>query len=360
MKIAYISAKEDPRHSGVYKKIRGQIQGLKDSGISVELIENKEIEKWKKALPFSSRSYDWRKIDIPSDTDVIYIRYQLSDLPFVRALKRWKKKYHNVPIILEIPMYPYINELKKISNSITLFRDKFYSRYVHKYIDRIVTFTSHKEILGVKTIQMVNGIEVDNVKPKKQSENKDQINIIAVALVNFSHGYDRFIGGLKEYYDIYKGEKNVVFHLVGEGSALSKLKKMVDEDSLEKHVIFYGFKSGQELDHLYDLADIGIDVLGGHRKGDCWFGTLKSREYLSKGLPFITEYEVPDDLQPIRKYILKVPDDESPVDIKEVIRFYERIAKTDPIKDMRDFAKGYCDVSVVMKPLIDYLKGVVL
>ena len=135
---------------------------------------------------------------------------------------------------------------------------------------------------------------------------------------------------------------------------------MVIDDGLEKHVIFYGFKSGEELDQLYDQADIGIDVLGGHRKGDFWFGTLKSREYLSKGLPFITEYEVPDNLKPIQKYILKVPDDEAPVDIKEVIRFYERIAEEDPTKDMRDFAKGYCDVSVVMKPLIDHLKGVVL
>ena len=360
MKVAYISAKEDPEHSGVYKKIRGQIQGLKDSGIDVELIENKGIKRWKKALPFSTRSYDWGKIDIPNDTNVIYIRYQLSDFPFVRALKRWKRKYHNIPIILEIPMYPYINELKEISNGITLFRDRFYSRYIHKYVDRIVTFTSHEEILGVKTIQMVNGIEVDNVKPKKTLKKRDQINIIAVALVNFSHGYDRLIEGMKEYYNVNKGKKNVVFHLVGEGSALPKLKKMVIDDGLEKHVIFYGFKSGEELDQLYDQADIGIDVLGGHRKGDFWFGTLKSREYLSKGLPFITEYEVPDNLKPIQKYILKVPDDESPVDIKEVIRFYERIAEEDPIKDMRDFAKGYCDVSVVMKPLIDHLKGVVL
>lgn len=358
MKIAYISAKEDPNHSGVYKKIRSQIKGLEREGIEVDLIENEELPRWKKILPFSSRSYNWREINIPNDADAIYIRYQLSDYPFIKAIRRWKKENPRRNIILEIPMFPYISELEAISNKLTLLRDKIYSRYIYKYVDRIVTFTSHEEILGVETIPMVNGIEVDKVEEKKYVKNDNSINIIAVALVNFSHGYDRLIEGIGKYYEAPGEKRNIIFHLVGDGDVLPKLRKLAKERLIEDHVLFYGFRSGDELNHLYDIADIGVDVLGGHRKGDVWFGTLKSREYLSKGLPFITEYSLPSELDPIKQYILKVPDNDSPIVIDDVIEFYNSLDKENVVLNMRKFAKNYCDVSVVMKPLVNYLKGV--
>ena len=356
MKVAYISAVENPDHSGVYKKIRAQIKGLEEAGINVILLENEELPRWKKAIPFSSRSFNWKEIKIPEEAFAIYIRYQLSDFPFIRAIRKWKKEKPERAIILEIPMFPYINELEEISNKLTLIRDRFYSRYIHKYVDRIVTFTSHEEVLGVKTISMVNGIEVEKIVAKKNVDN-NTIDIIAVALVNFSHGYDRLIAGLAEYYKSPGKKYNVIFHLVGDGDVVPKLKQMVIDNQMDDHVIFYGFKSGLELDALYDRADIGVDVLGGHRKGDVWFGTLKSREYLSKGLPFITEYELPKELEPVKKFIYKVSNDESAVNIEDVIKFYNSYEKDNVVKEMRGFAKAYCDVSVVMQPLIKFLKG---
>lgn len=358
MRIAYISAKENPNHSGVYKKIRSQIKGLEKEGVEVELIENEELPRWKKILPFSSRSYNWKEINIPNDVDVIYIRYQLSDYPFIAAIRRWKKENPKRNIILEIPMFPYIGELEAISNKLTLSRDRIYSKYIHKYIDRIVTFTSHEEILGVETIPMVNGIEVEKIVEKKYIKNENAINIIAVALVNFSHGYDRLIEGISNYYKLPGEKYNIVFHLIGDGDVLPKLKQLVRERQIEDHVVFYGFKSGNELDHLYDIADIGVDVLGGHRKGDIWFGTLKSREYMSKGLPFITEYSLPRELDPIKQYVLEVPNDDSPIVIDDIIDFYNSFDKQNVVSNMREFAKKYCDVSVVMKPLVNYLNGV--
>lgn len=355
--MIYISARENDKYSGVYKKIRGQIEGLRTENIEVELIECTELPKWKKALPFSSRSYKWKEIEIPSDADVIYIRYQLSDFPFIKTLKKWKNMYPGIEIILEMPIYPYVHELKEISNKLTLFRDLFYSKFIHKYVSRIVTFTSHEEIYGVKTIPMVNGIEVDKIKPKATLNSEcDSINMIAVALINFSHGYDRILAGLKQYYIQDGIKKNIIFHIIGDGEIVPSLKEYVKKNSLDKHVFFYGFKSGKELDDLYDKADIGVDVLGGHRKGDIWFGTLKSREYLSKGLPFITEYKLPDNVKMVEKYILNVPADESPIDMNRVIEFYTKLLDTDPVLEMRAFAKTYCDISVVMEPLADYIK----
>ena len=358
MKLVYISAKENSKYSGVYRKIKCQIEGLSRAGIETELIECDEMPRWKKALPFGSRSFDWNKIEIADNVDVIYVRYQLCDFQFIRALRKWKKRIPNVHIILEIPTYPYLKELQEMSNALTIFRDQLYSRFLHLYVERMVTYTAQSSLYKVKTIPMVNGIDVEKVKKKnkKPLENSNNVNVIAVARVNFSHGYDRFLAGLKEYYESSCKNKNVIFHLVGDGEIVSQLKQYVNENDLGEYVIFYGYKSGKELDDLYDMADVGLDVLGGHRKGDLWFGTLKSREYLSKGLPFITEYEVPEEVKDVEKYILKVPSDESAINIETVIKFVESYQKLDYSTDMRTFAKRYCDVSIVMKPLVEYLK----
>lgn len=356
MKLVYITAKDtEKEYSGVYKKINNQIKSLKDNGIEVELYECDAIKKWKKLIPFNSRSFEWRKINIPKDTDVIYIRYQYSDFQFIQALRRWKKQ--NIRIIIEMPMYPYMGELKKMASKITIVRDLIYSRYISKYVSRIVTFTTHDYIYGVKTIPMVNGIDVNAIEVKKKTDDtiKSSINLFAVAMINFSHGYDRILAGLKEYYNEKGGKENIVFHLVGDGKILPELKKYVFENNLDEHVIFYGFKSATEVSELYDKMDIGIDVLGGHRKGDWWFGTLKSREYLCKGLPFITEYELPDNVKPMSKYILNVPADETPINMEDVVKFYSSIRNLDAINDMRNFAKEYCDINVVMLPLVNYI-----
>lgn len=357
MKLVYITAKDSSEHSGVYKKVRSQLYGFALAGIKTELIECEEIPRWKKAFPFSSRSFEWNKIRVPSDADVIYIRYQLSDYPFINFLKKCKKKLPNSKIILEVPMYPYEDELKEISNIITNFRDKFYSKQIKKYVNQVTTCTPFDKIFGVPAILIVNGIDVNKVKPKNvKSSNHSEINIIAVALVNFSHGYDRLIAGLNNYYsNKNEPKREVVFHLVGDGEVISQLKEYVCSHNLSDRVIFYGFKSGQELDEIYEKADIGLDVLGGHRKGDKWFGTLKSREYLSKGLPFITEYPLTKELDPVKKYIMKVSANESPIDIDEVIKFYDNAITADTIEDMRSFAFAYCDSSIVMKPVVDYI-----
>jgi hypothetical protein len=274
-------------------------------------------------------------------------------------IKKWKMKNPNIRIVLEIGMYPYEDEMKKLSNPITLYRDKYYRKYIKYLIDRIAIFTPFNEVFGVPAIEMVNCISVDEIKiPKRKKYRADNtINIIAVASIAYFYGYDRLIKGLWNYYK-RGGTENIVFHLVGEGDISTELKVLVNNLKLNEHVVFHGFKTGEELDQIYELADIGIDVLGGHRKGDIWFGTLKSREYMCKGLPFITEYTLPDDLKQIYRYILKVSDDESDIEVEKIVEFFNEMkqeSRESTIKHMRDFAYSYCDISVAMKPVINYL-----
>ena len=77
-------------------------------------------------------------------------------------------------------------------------------------------------------------------------------------------------------------------HIVGEGSPIEEYKRIVEKYEIAEHVIFYGLKTGRELDSIYDQCSIGVENLGFHRTGVYRASTLKAREYAAKGLPFIT------------------------------------------------------------------------
>ena len=140
-------------------------------------------------------------------------------------------------------------------------------------------------------------------------------------------------------------------------------KKIVVENGLQSNVFFYGRKTGKELDSIYDRCTLGIEVLGCHKNAVAFSSTLKSREYWAKGLPFITECEFPPEVEEIGQYIMKVPYDESPIDIEKVIEFHDNLylrsgkSQEEIIDEIRDFAYRTCDMSVAMKPIIDYIKS---
>ena len=53
------------------------------------------------------------------------------------------------------------------------------------------------------------------------------------------------------------------------------------------YVFFHGYKSGEELGKLYDTADAGLVSFGSYKENVERLCTIKTREYLAKGLPVI-------------------------------------------------------------------------
>ena len=62
--------------------------------------------------------------------------------------------------------------------------------------------------------------------------------------------------------------------------------------------------------------------LARHRSGITHIKTLKNREYAARGLSFI--YSETDSDFENKPYILKVPADETAIDINSLIHFYEK------------------------------------
>jgi len=159
------------------------------------------------------------------------------------------------------------------------------------------------------------------------------------------------IKGLFEYYKT-DPSINVYFHIVGAGAELENLKKLTESLGLSEFVIFHGPKHGEELDRLFDEAHVAIGSLGNHRKGLRVSADLKTREYCARGIPFVISYDdvdFPDDFP----YMLKVPADESPVDIEQILQFYERIKDRHIVKEMRDYAEKNLSWEAKLKPVID-------
>ena len=149
-----------------------------------------------------------------------------------------------------------------------------------------------------------------------------------------------------------------MFHVVGDGAERPFLEERVKELHLEKSVIFHGVKTGKELDELFDKCHIAAGSLGLHRIGVSEGSILKVREYCARGIPFI--YGAMDsDFNEKFPYILRVPADESPIDLNAVFSFADRaFSDTEHSVKMREYAKENLDWSIKMKRLVEFMNEV--
>lgn len=175
-----------------------------------------------------------------------------------------------------------------------------------------------------------------------------------------AHGYERCIQGLARYYQKNPGRR-VEIHFVGDGEEKDYYQNLASQLHLEEYVFFYGSQAGKELDLIYDKADAGLGFFGLYKDKMSTISSLKSVEYLAKGLPVISGC-----VEDVMKYeggkrFFKIfPNDESVIDMEQVIDFYDSIcdgSNKGLHEEIREFAKKTVDMSVVMKPVINYILG---
>ena len=357
---------------GIIKKVYAQNKYFSDEfGEKCDLLNlplSKNLSRFQRFFSylFSSNTFDLSIIE-NRNYDYVYIRRITPNCKSVIKVLKLLRKYNpKCKIVYEIPTYPYDFEHDTFALKMILFIDKIYRRQLNKYINRIVTLTDDKEIFKCKTLKITNGVDVKNIPiTKKQFFDSNHINLIAVAQFSFWHGYERVIEGLYEYYK-GSGTVDVNLHLVGNGSEIIKYKKMVADYKLENHVIFHNALYGEKLNEVFDTSDIAICSLACHKKNIYLSSELKSREYLCRGLPIISSTKIdviPDDF----KYVLRVPEDDTPIDISKIIEFSQRIYESSSVgnfeskeykvkSEIRKFAEQNCDMKIAMKSVVKYFK----
>lgn len=333
------------QHNGISKKIVAQVNGFINNGVDMQLsslefdiTNSKRIFSCRKVgdyiienySNYSEISYYQRIVCFRSlvnyikrnNIQFIYIRYtHIANYFFIKFLKTMKK--YKIKILLEIPTYPYDMEYKDIGKKqkLLLTIEKRNRKKFKKYVDAIITFQNYNEIFGVKTIKISNGIDLKMIPKKPIAKEGGSLNLIAVAGLNYWHGFDRLIEGMHEYYT-NSPEQIVNFHIVGDVNSTigMEYKELVDKYALGKYIFLYGNKIGSELDEVFSKCQMGIGSLGIHRIGISEVKPLKSREYCARGIPFV--YSFIDEDFDDKPFILKVSPDETPIDINRLIKFY--------------------------------------
>lgn len=344
----------DP-NNGISKKISYQVDAFKACGMETHLCYMDEttskkriiddtviddyghgkIGKILKRIEFSS-IYKYAK---KNGIEFVYIRSNHNANPFtIRMVKQMKKA--GMKVVMEIPTYPYDSEYEAQGMSRQIFLDKIFRNHLAKHLDAVVTFSDYKQIFGQRTIRISNGIDFNSVSVKTTINNTSkELNLIGVAEIHRWHGFDRLIKGLALYYS-QPQDYIVRFHIVGyffseEGE--KAFKKFISDYHVEEYVILYGKKHGKVLDTIFDWCDFGVGSLGRHRVGIQKIKTLKNREYAARGIPFI--YSETDDDFDSKPYVLKVPADNSAININDIIDFYRKLSMSpqeirDSIKDL--------------------------
>lgn len=347
MKALYFSFSGYSEHNGISKKKIAQIKGFIECGYSVIncyysvdsdngnrlwMTDDNELvnlgsgfwAKLKKRIDYSPITTFIKDERIT----FIYIRSEHNANPFlIRFVKQLRKM--NIQVVMEIPTFPYDQEYITLESKCFLLIDKLFRRSLAKQLNAIITFSNHTEIFGKRTIQISNGIDFSTIQLKQKNHKQAELHIIGVAEIHYWHGFDRVIAGMGNYYSDGSKACKVFFHIVGEFSGDREKKEiipLIEKNQLGNYVILHGKLFGTALDEIFNQADIGIGSLARHRSGITYIKTLKNREYAARGIPFIYS-EIDEDFE-IMPYILKVPADESPVDIHQIIDLYNNLTIT--------------------------------
>ncbi len=342
MKTLFIIFHGFSEHNGISKKIRSQVEALRQNGVATQLcylrmnddgshtrmLDDRELETY----PATTIGKIEKRVCYRSlvglvekeRADMVYIRSDNNANPFLTAaVKRMRRS--GARVVMEIPTFPYDGEFRVKTMQFRI--DRIFRRSLARNLDYIVTYSDAERIFGAPTIRISNGIDFDKIPVKTATRTLDgELRMIAVAEIHFWHGFDRVVSGLAEYY-AGNPSVRVLFDVVGYGGkALDLMKRLVVENKLEEYVTFHGPKYGEALDALFERADMGIASLGRHRSQITDIKTLKNREYAARGIPFV--YSERDADFDGRAYVMNAPADETPLRIADIVEFYDRVAMT--------------------------------
>ncbi len=360
--LIYKANRDQVTHGGVIKKMAGQKRGFEAFNHRTDTVSiGQEGVYFNDILELSWSYINWKmfrpaiehyqfcialkNILLKNSYDLLYVRYFYSSYYSV-SLWRWvKQSYPNTKIVIELPTYPYEKESSGLKWHLTMTIDRLYRKKLHPFIDLITHFGDHVKIWNIPAFPINNGIDPEQFALKKNTESENRIRFLAVGTLWYWYGLDRMIKGISEY----NNKIPVTLTIAGEGVEKTSLKKLIQKLGLENTVYLTGHLTGSALDDAFDHADIGIGVLGIHRKGLEKASALKHREFAARGLPFV--YSGNDDDFDFMYFSKKTADDENPVDINDLVNWYIQL-KNDKADVLREDIRLYAITSLTWKNIM--------
>lgn len=325
-RILYIANNSDM----VMSKINAQKYAFEMNGYECDIKNEKYTFKSVLALKGIINNYD-----------IVYIRY---DIRFILLSILWFYLFKNKYVILEIP-----TPISAVRHEIKLLKVSVIKKILHIYIKPFLLFFAlcssnliieyaddNSKVIRIfkdKILLMQNGInDVDMYKlPENYFSNTQimidrfvknkELHILFVANLQESHGLERLIFGLGDYYKNQNTEYKVNLSIIApENILLSYIKGLVSSLDISKYVTFLGKQEIYDLHKYYINHNVGLGSIATFKVGLLNASPLKIKEYAFFGLPSIIDY-YDYDLSD-KEYILQVTSDNSYVDIKSLIDFY--------------------------------------
>ena len=189
-----------------------------------------------------------------------------------------------------------------------------------------------------------------------QPDNGNEIHLLALASMSHWQGYDRLIRAMAEW----KGPERVVLHLAGkEGDgSLAAWLKLAEELGVQQNVIFEGELHGESLNALADRCDAGVGSLSIRKRKVSRVITLKLREYMARGLPFVYAGEDPT-IEKGHPYAVQVPNSDAPIDMEEIVAFAKRVrTEKNAAESMREYARRHMSWEMEFERILKAVDGV--
>ncbi len=208
--------------------------------------------------------------------------------------------------------------------------------------NEIVQIQAKKIDIFIPRMAIANGINPDSYKKIDfVSFDKKTLKMLFIA-TEFSpwHGLESILNAIANY----TGECNITLHLVG---SVNQNQRKIIQDRLSKSVeiVIHGKLYGEDLDRLFIHINIAISSLSMSKNNMLEGSTLKSREYIVRGIPFIYAYK---DTDLVGDEIFAKRFEETKINIEEIIQFASDVSiqREDVLKAM---AQKEIDISWLNK-----------
>jgi len=278
-----------------------------------------------------------RKLSKQQTYDLVYMRYMPTFFNAPGALRLMKNR--GAKLMIEHPTYPanYARTTSALRRPVFMYTDHVFEK-IKPMVDcyAVMGDDCGGTVDGKPAINIVNGVDVESLPLHQTPDNGSEIHLLALASMSYWQGYDRLINAMAQW----KGEERFVLHMVGtEGDgSLAAWMQLAKELGLDQQVVYEGQLHGEALDSMDARCDLGVGGLGLHRRLIKTAISLKLREYMARGLPFM--YAVEDVSVPWpERFCVKVANDDSLVDLKAVRDFVMNV-RTMPgfASEMRAYA----------------------
>ena len=287
--------------------------------------------------------------------DVLYLRYMPTFGGALRTVRQLRAQGGR--LVVEFPIYPKEQENNRFFWRRQVFRytDWVLGR-IHPMVDlyTVIGAPCGETLQGRPAMNILNGVNVGALPLHAPNRADAPVRLLALASMSGWHGYDRILQSLAAY----QGDADVRIEFVGgdgDGS-LAVWKALAQTLGLMDRVTFHGPLHGEALEAVVAACDIGLGSLGMYRFGLTRGVTLKLREYMARGLPFLSAVEDPD-LPQDDAFALRVPNEDTPIDMAAIVAFARRARQdADTPARMRAYAQAHMSWEGVLRGVLERVK----